>query len=244
MNNWRCIFVLTATVDPFAGGNQVTMSDRRERLRQYLDNIRALILTPAVTHIVFCENSDYRYDYGEMVELARRHDTVLEILTFMGSNEVIRRKGKSYGEAEILNYAVDTSAWLRDSRDCFYKLTGRITVANLNAILEETGHDNVFIRWDIRKNEVDTRFFKVQVGFYRESLYPLLEQMDESCGCSIEEVYFNYMKGNRLLRSFRRYPVIRGICASLGKPYDLGLFKSLYRKLQLKAGLLDLRRVS
>jgi len=240
----RNIVVLTGTVDPSVGKQHVVLSNRLERLKQYLVNIRALIMKSDFDCIVFCENTNYDYNYSELEMLAQDQCKKLEILSFMGSNDIIEVKGKSYGECEILNYAVNNSVYLQENNCTFYKLTGRIYVENINKILAETSHDTVFIRWDIRKKEVDTRFFKVQRGFYRENLYRLLDRIDEGAHLSIEEVYFNSLKGNPHIHSFKSYPVIRGICASLGKPYDLGLFKLTYRKLQLRAGLLDLRRCS
>jgi hypothetical protein len=244
MHTPRHIAVLTATIDPAAGKAHVVLSDKHERLSQYLENIRKLILKTDFDCIVFCENSHYQHDYSALTTLAESHGKILEILSFTGSNDLIGIKGKSYGEGEILNYAIDNSAYLADDRTSFYKLTGRISVENVNAILAGSRHDNIFIRWDIRKDEVDTRFFKSQVKFFKDTLYPLLDSIDERSSLSIEEVYFNALRGNPAVRSFPAYPTIRGTCASLGKPYDLGLFKSLYRTLQLKTGLLDLRRLS
>ena len=240
----RRIVVLTATVDPSVGKVHVVLDNKLERLNQYLENINNLISKSNFSHIVFCENSHYHHDYKSLVDLAHDHGKELEVLSFIGSNEIISVKGKSYGEAEILNYAVNNSIFLKDDNETFYKMTGRIWVDNINKILAESTHDNLFIRWDVRKNEVDTRFFKTQTRFYKENLYPLLDCIDESSSLSIEEVYFNYLKGNPNIYPFKSYPIIRGTCASLGKPYDLGFFKSVYRKLQLKTGLLDLRRCS
>ena len=241
MNLPENIVVLTATIDPSVGNVHVVLSDKLERLNQYLENIKNLILKSDFNRIVFCENSHYQHDYSSLATLAQNHGKELEILSFMGSNDIIKVKGKGYGEGEILNYAINNSAYLKSNSTTFYKLTGRIYVDNVNKILADSHHDNIFIRWDIKKKEVDTRFFKAQVGFYKENLYRLLDSCDERTGISIEEVYFNVLKGNSGIYSFTSYPVIRGMCASLGRPYDLGLFKSVYRMLQLKAGLLDIR---
>ncbi len=243
MTSPRNIVVLSATIDPSVGKVHVALSDKRERLNQYLSNINNLILNSDFDCIVFCENSLYQHDYSDLTTLARQQGKHLEILSFMGSNDIIMVKGKGYGEGEILNYAVHNSLFLRENTTSFYKLTGRIYVDNINKILANSPHDNVFIRWDVKKKEVDTRFFRTQVGFFKENLSHLLDQCDERTSMSIEEVYFNALKGNPDVYSFTSYPVIKGICASLGRPYDLGFFKSAYRIIQLKIGLLDLRRL-
>jgi len=243
-NKQHHIIILTATVDPSAGNVHVVLNNKLERLNQYLENIKNLILKSKFDRIIFCENSNYKHNYNDLAILAQQHGKELEILTFTGSNDKIKIKGKSYGEGEILNYTVDNSKYLQDSNTTFYKLTGRIYVDNINEILADSGHDNLFIRWDVKKNEVDTRFFKSQVGFYKKQLYGLLDKIDENIGLSIEEVYFNSLKGNPDVFSFSSYPCIKGICASLGRPYDLAPWKSIYRKIQIKTGLLDLRRCS
>ncbi|SRR6266568_232295 len=244
MDVFQNIVVLTATIDPSVGNVPVVLSNKGERLNQYLENIGNLILKSDFNRIIFCENSRYQHDYSDLTALAEQHDKELEILSFMGSNDIIKVKGKSYGEGEILNYAIDNSAYLKNNDTLFYKMTGRIFVGNINKILADHRHDNLFIRWDVRKDEVDTRFFKTQVGFFKENLYHLLDRFDESSNLSIEEVYFNVLKGNPRIYSFISYPDIKGICASHGRPYDLSLFKAAYRRLQLKSGLLDLRRCS
>ncbi len=238
------IIILTATIDPSVGNVHVVLSNRLERLNQYLENIKNLILKSNFDRIIFCENSNYQHDYSDLTLLAQQHGKELELLSFTGSYDIIKIKGKSYGEGEILNYAVNNSIFLKNDNTTFYKLTGRIFVDNINDILANSSQDNLFIRWDVKKNEVDTRFFKSQVGFYKKHLYSLLDKIDENSGLSIEEVYFNKLKGNPDVFSFSSYPCIKGICASLGRPYDLGFLKSTYRKLQLKTGLLDLRKCS
>ena len=196
MNLPENIVVLTATIDPSVGKVHVVLSDKLERLNQYLENIKNLILKSDFNRIVFCENSHYQHDYSSLATLAQNHGKELEILSFMGSNDIIKVKGKGYGEGEILNYAINNSAYLKSNSTTFYKLTGRIYVDNVNKILADSHHDNIFIRWDIKKKEVDTRFFKTQVGFYKENLYRLPDGCDERTGMSIEEVYFNVLKGN------------------------------------------------
>lgn len=120
------IVVLTATVDPSVGNVHVVLSDKHERLNQYLDNIRNLILKSDFNCIVFCENSHYSHDYSSLATLARQHGKELEILSFMSTNDIIKFKGKSYGEGEILNYAIDNSRYLKNDDAAFYKLTGQI----------------------------------------------------------------------------------------------------------------------
>ena len=110
----RRIVVLTATVDPSVGKVHVVLDNKLERLNQYLENINNLISKSNFSHIVFCENSHYHHDYKSLVDLAHDHGKELEVLSFIGSNEIISVKGKSYGEAEILNYAVNNSIFLKD----------------------------------------------------------------------------------------------------------------------------------
>ena len=45
-------------------------------------------------------------------------------------------QGKGYGEGEIIEYALKNSAFLHSERE-FIKLTGRITIENLDAIIRK-----------------------------------------------------------------------------------------------------------
>ncbi len=236
------IVVLTGTIEVSYGHANVIIRDVNERLQQYIKNIERLILYSHFDIIVFSENSNYAYNYNYLIELAGKNNKQLEILSFMGSNNLIQLLGKGYGEGEILKYALDKSVYLQDDQTSFYKLTGRIFVKNINRILENNKCKNIFIKWDIKKKQIDSRFFKVQVSFYKKYIAPVIYQSDERIEWSVEEVYFSTLRGNKEIASFSEYPVITGICASLGKPYDLNFFKLNYRRLQLKLGILDIKR--
>ena len=233
------IIVLTGTIDVSYGNANVAVSNLNERLNQYLQNIERFILKSDFDIIIFAENSNYGYNYLPLNKLAKKHNKKLEILSFMGSNDIIKIFGKGFGEGEILKYAVENSEYLKDNDVEFYKITGRIFVKNINKILKQSTAKNIFIKWDIRKNQIDSRFFKTQVGFFKKYVMPAMHITDERTALSIEEVYYSELRGNKEIKSFKSYPLITGICASLGKPYDLNFFKLQYRRLQLFFGALD-----
>lgn len=237
------IIVLTGTIDPSISGADVKINKKEERLNQYIKNIKRIINETNFDVIIFGENSDYPYDYTKLRLEAEKNGKILEIIKFMGSNDKIRIKGKGYGEAEILNKVIDTSQFIREMKKTFYKITGRIFVKNVNKIIAESTKENYFHRWRASKNEVDTRFFKCSKEFYIKHIYGLVELMDDYSNNSIEEVYFKHLPRNSEIFTFKTYPVFTGICASLGKKYDLPFYKLILMKIQLQLGLLELKKI-
>lgn len=237
------IIVLTGTVDPSIAGVDVKVADKTERLNQYLQNIRKIASETKFDIIIFGENSNFQFDYSEIIEFVREKGKELEIIKFMGNNKEIQKRGKGVGEAEVLNTVLEKSRFLQNQEQTFYKITGRIFIKNMNNIIENSLEENYFNRWNYRKNEVDTRFFKCSVKFFKENLFELISKIDDFSNNSIEEVYFSNIKGNIKINSFSTYPIVTGICASLGKKYDLPWYKLFLMKFQTKFGMLELKNI-
>lgn len=130
MNTFRnpIVIVLTACVNP--GGMSFTvLQDANERKRQYVEALNYYLTTTSLP-IVFIENSntDFSYEFLSWIEQGR-----LEYITFDGNTGFDKIKGKGYGEALMLLYAIEHSSMIRQ---CKYliKITGRLQVQNINKI--------------------------------------------------------------------------------------------------------------
>lgn len=125
------ILLITATIDaektPY-----VAINNTQERLFEYLCSLIAWIKLTSIKTIVFCENSNTDYDFGNVIELARSQEKNLEILIF---NERSSQKyGKGYGEGKILEFAMTNSKYLNKNSINFYKITGRGFIKNFEEI--------------------------------------------------------------------------------------------------------------
>jgi len=132
------IILLTACVNP-QGMTYTALQDKDERLRQYqhalqwyLDNTKSPIL--------FVENTGYDITpmYADAIASGR-----LEVLTFQG-NDFDKSKGKGYGEALIIEYALTHSEFLKGDVNVL-KITGRLICENVGKMARRyTDTDTVY----------------------------------------------------------------------------------------------------
>ena len=103
----KYVIVLTACINP---GKMIhtSLTDVDIRRRQYEDALEFYLLQTDYP-IVFVENSgtDISGDFRKFVDCGR-----LEFVTFQGNEEFDRKKGKGYGEALILEYALEHSLFV------------------------------------------------------------------------------------------------------------------------------------
>lgn len=131
------VLLITASIEA-RNTRDVTIRDRVERQRQYLQGLVAWITLTELPTIVFCENTNTSYDFTKLIEFARLKNKTLEVFVF-GGNHKAQVYGKGYGEGEIVDYAMKNSRYLSKSQS-FYKITGRLFVQNFNQIHQVHGH--------------------------------------------------------------------------------------------------------
>ena len=97
--------LLTATINP-QGMINVALNNPVERLEQYKKSIEFYI-NETDFNIVFCDNSKNLLDIKSLKINDKKRLKNVEILTFDGN--LIKYKGKGYGEMEIINYSLNNS---------------------------------------------------------------------------------------------------------------------------------------
>lgn len=198
--------------------------DVNERLLQYTDSIEYAITNyESISEIVFCENTDFVYDYTLLKKKAGNHGKKLEILSFKGDYLNIQKKGKGFGEGEIIRYALNKSELLRQC-DCFYKLTGRLIVKNMDKILAATSQKSSFIYYPktiykISKHHIETYFYKVEKSLYINNLIDAYQEVDEPHFQYLEHVFHERLS-KAGLRSFNTLPLISGFSGTSGYAYE------------------------
>lgn len=155
MNN-NIVIVLTACVNP-NGMSYTVLQDSNVRRLQYIKSLH-FYLNKTLLPIVFVENSneDLSKDFKKWIDEGR-----LECITFDGNSHFDKIRGKGYGEAIMLLYAMEHSVILQRCR-YLIKITGRLQVTNINKIVASSCLflDNVW-RSNIEKNSVTTTVFIV-----------------------------------------------------------------------------------
>ena len=212
--------LLTGTVS--VRGTPFTFrTDPAARLNDYRVAIRRWIHHRAVERIVFCENSGF--DLGKLSDLqecAAGKSKQLELLSFDPPSYPSRR-GKGYGEMQILEYALLHSQLISGSTPCV-KVTGRYYVPNITRIVSASVSQDVDVMANLGLNltYAHSAVFFATVSFIREYLLPLRDQIDDSHGTFMEHILARAI--HRAMSDGRRWaplpvvPDIRGVSGSTG----------------------------
>jgi len=214
------------------------LTDSRQREEQYIQSILFYLRSPGLAAIIVCDNSGF--DYSENASLRDAVSTSgkeVEFLHFSAPDEGIREKGKGYGEGLLMAYVLRESKLLQRSADSFFKVTGRLTVLNLDTIAQkvrpgETYFDAVGLNPFKNRKKVDTRFYYCNKTVFEAVLMNAFGAVDDLQGCYLEHVYYRALKEHGI--GFRRFvppPVFDGISGSTGLPYSTGAFKRLIKKI-------------
>jgi len=241
------VLLLTGAID-IEGRNvpSTTIVDINERLLQYIYSIDYAISNyRTISEIVFCENTNFTYDYSILKEKALRNGKKLEIISFTGDYSNIQLKGKGFGEGEIIKYALKNSGILRNC-DVFFKLTGRLIVKNMDEIVASTLSENGFIYhpkmiYQIPKDHIETFFYKVNKALYTKYLINAHQEVDESRFQYLEHIFFEQLSLLEI-RSFKVVPLISGFSGTSGNPYELGTKEMILEKINYFIGVHNLKK--
>lgn len=238
------VLVVTGAIDIQNSDIPYTqLTETKQRLKQYLESLEYAIENyTSITHIIFCDSTNYPFDYSPIVEQARQKDKTLEIHSFSGDKEKVRKQGKGYGEGEIMNYLLEHSEVLKKC-DYFYKLTGRVVVKNFDA-LHQTSVDSHFLCYhtlgEERKSLVSTVFYRISKDMYLHRLRDAYSEVNDEQGHYLEMVYYQKLKDTDL-KSFKTYPIVSGISGSTGIRYDLSPNRLLIERFLNAIGARDMK---
>lgn len=212
------ILLLTGCINP-NGMSFTSLNDPRERKEQYVTAIN-FYLSSSNFPIVFVENTGT--DISELFTSAI-HSGRMEYLSFKGNKE--KKRGKGYGECEIIQYALEESHIIHSTNDKrIAKITGRLIIENIEFILKF--YNIIFSRnttiCSISNDFLyaDSRFFVAQVGFYQEFL-KYKELIDDTKGYYFEHALCDTIKNatSYPFSPFLIMPQILGISGSTGEVY-------------------------
>lgn len=215
------LITLTWTIQVPQGVKDLAIVDTNTRLQQYLDNIIFLITKSKVlTKIVFCESSGYQNQIFDFLKcLAAFYNKQFEYLTFSWNNEQVIKKGRGYGEQEILEYFLAHSQLVKEEKN-FIKLTGRYQVVNIDDVLSSSKNfENAFSRMIPWEKRCSTAFFKINISLFNQYLKGCAEEVNDSKGVDyqLEGVYYRRLQPLNLA-SWIQLPIFE---AETGSGYSL-----------------------
>ena len=207
------ILLLTGCINP-NGMPFTQLTDTSERQKQYVDAIHFYI-SNTDCKVVFCENSN-----TDISSLINNTNDRLEALTFPGNQD--KQRGKGYGEAEIIEYALSHSSFILE--DCIIiKITGRLFVNNICQIIDSLKYEEDFVTCLFHSNLkfADSRIFCGTTAFFREFLKNK-DQINDS-----KDIFFEHVLASTVVESpyrfipFTEEPLISGISGSTGEKYQI-----------------------
>lgn len=225
------ILLLTGCINP-NGMAFTSLTDTAIRLKQYQTAIN-FYLKNTNYPIVFAENSGTSLNnlYDSKFDTNR-----LELLSFCGNKR--KDKGKGYGEAEIIEYALNKSSIITSCKDkcSIIKITGRLIISNVTELVV-----NKFLFQDNRSivasynsdfSFVDTRIIIAPIKFF-SSFIRHKNDIDDRTNMFFENIFSDSIKHNSQYRYYPFYiePQIEGQSGTTGDLYTPPL-PTLRRRLQ------------
>jgi hypothetical protein len=219
------LILLTAAITPDAAFAS-SLSDPAERLGQYKS---ALDVWSRVADEMACDLA--------VVETTGSGDklrTSVRVLDFTPADDM-RQHGKGAIETAAIDAAI-LACGLSDL-STVHKVTGRLTVRNASNLLAPLS-DGARVRRTLDRTYCDTRFFSVNVGFWRRHLSAMANEVDDNGDRYLEHVMAHRLAiaeycGSEIAR-FPERPMILGVSGTTGKPYGT-LKQQLVSPILLKA---------
>lgn len=212
------IILLTACINP-DGMLYTTLNDCEERKKQYVNAIRYYLSTTSLS-IVFVENTNTDISNIFLEEIKKGR---LECLTFKGN--LNKKRGKGYGECEIIRYALEKSSLLNNGyNNRIVKITGRLIVKNLKILIRMHSfllpHNSIICAINSDLSFPDSRCIIAPIDFY-ELFARKIDDIDDSIGYYFEHALLDtiIIEKEYPFSPFFIQPDIEGISGSTGEIY-------------------------
>jgi len=147
----------------------------------------------------------------------------VEQISYHQNHDLVKLKGKGFGEGELLSFALENSKMLKNESN-FFKCTGKIFCRNFDKILqliESNSINNLYWRHlgegDGLQQWVDLRFFYTEMNFCKEVLIPAYMLADDHKAAAEYFAYISLTKNLLSAKSLR--PHLSGFAGGTGKPY-------------------------
>lgn len=226
------VLFLTATIHPTPNNSERGRVDYLDRENDYFLAVK-FYLTKGYK-VVFCENSNTISD--KIVKL-QTDDHRLEYLTFKTEWST---RGKSWGEIEIFNHALENSVFLKEIH-YIIKITGRYIIKNIEEILAPTNfvEKELYINPTRNLKWADSRLMIMRKSFYNNYFIKTVNlYLDEGNKVYMENVFmkslFLYLYNGGELVLWPTYPCYEAFDGTHNEKVTFGFIKSLKYKIYYK----------
>lgn len=217
------------------------IKDADRRIELTLDAIREWIRIDPQISIVICDGSGFNFK-----PYVQRYfpKSKIECLCFTNNAEMIRVRGKGYGEGENVNYAILHSEYINKVR-FFSKCTSKYWVENYAECIEHfNGKFNCEKNYDGRSIYkyicCQTIFYISDLEFYKKYFSTCYMLVDDYHDYFLENAFADTIRKNKIRHiTFKCKPLIFGFCGSSGEFYNSKLESFRSRFLRFLRRLID-----
>lgn len=223
--------LLTSSV--VAHDPSVALSDTQTRKSLTIKSIYEWLRVDPSLAIVICDGSNY--DFTPEITLLFPQAKI-ECLHFENAQSEVEKYGRGFGEGEIIRFALERSKFIQAAQ-CFAKCTAKLWVENFEDCKKQwNGYwvckgvfDNAL---SLNKSPIfsyiDTRFYFVSVGFYKNHLLDAHLSINKNSGFGLEQSFKRVFLHQKMrLAMFRCYPCIEGVGGGTGKSYKNSFFRKM-----------------
>lgn len=215
--------LMTSAVYPSAG--YVSLDCPNERIDYTLESIRNWFARYPNISIVLCDGSGY--DFTDLL-IVNFPGHKIECLVFKNNADLVRSKGKGYGEGEIVNFALANSKIILNNNS-FIKVTSKLWAEKIPSSIIHNPPDFIanvgfygkpgFLNFGLY---VDTRVYFVQKNFYINNLFHAHVNVLDADGRYLERVFadalISHSKAILFFGSYRPFNIF-GISGSTSDRY-------------------------
>ncbi|MEZ9634408.1 hypothetical protein AB4299_14340 [Vibrio cyclitrophicus] len=169
--------------------------------------------------IVLCDGSGY--DFKNYITRLEELFNRVEILSFQNNINLVRKKGKGYGEGEIIAYALENSQVLSEYEH-FTKLTGKLWLTNYNKCVNYYNKRAAFMFDNyFRPSKFDTRFYIIKKSLYLDIFNNAHLDVSDNNMVYLEHCFRLKINDSNNLNKYMSTvsPMLNGISGSTGLVY-------------------------
>lgn len=227
--NDNVVLLITGCITPDVNVPEVVLKDPQKRRQQYIDSIRYYISHSKVKNIIYCDNSEAQ-ELSDLYALANEKNKNFEWLSFQGDKIKCIKKGKGYGEGEIIQYCLKYSEVIKKC-DYLIKITGRLQVININFLISCAKESEIYF-WPNQtaddRHYINTRIYMMPIVTYKKYFINAHEMVDDKNGVYLEHTFGNCCdKYNLAYKKFLVCPLISGISGSTGRTYRPTIYQEV-----------------
>jgi hypothetical protein len=161
----------------------------------------------------------------EELTLLKQMNVEVEQIHYQQNHDLIKLKGKGYGEGLLIQFALENSEFLKNQTS-FFKCTGKVFCRNFDEIrrlIEHNGVTNIFWRHLQAGTEqrpwADMRFFYATKDFCEKYLVPAYLKTDDRKLEVAEQFCFDILNEHLAVAKTIR-PLLSGFAGWTGKMYS------------------------